>query len=1183
MNSMLEALFEPRPSVADEQRSMARLLAKMLLSLVLLGAATVLVEAVNDPYFARRLPVVAPTLVILTITYLFALYGRLSYIAPLTIGTTSLTCYLVLAISPTDHAAYMLLPVPVFFAVVLLPLRRAVIASIAILIGAVAVTFSFRSPTFLQHEASLILAFAALTTLILLLADCRNRISALHQSQLAASRDNLRAIADNANDGIIVVQLDGHHVFANKRFAGLVGHSIEQILTMEIRDLVPSSEYPLISRRVQQRLAGNPVPSQYETAVITRDGERVPVEVNATTMRWEGHDASLVVVRDIRGRLTAEAQLRRSEQLLNKTQEIAKLGSWEVDIPRNKTIWSAETYRIFGVDPDSFEPTPTHITELVHPDDRCRVTTAVQRALCDGSPMDIEYRVIHADGNLLYVHTDGLVIHSARGTPETLIATVQDVTERRHLDNQLQESRKMLQLILDTIPTRVFWKDLNSVFLGCNRSFAQDVGLENPEDIRGKDDFMLGTREHAESYQADDREIMRSGVPVLNYEEPLVDADGRGHVLSTSKIPLTNENDRVIGILGAYNDITELKESLAESQSARNYLQALYEATPDMIFLHNSSGLVIDVNQRAIETFGYDRNELLATDPIELIGTGTSSTSAKAKFAEVLDGANVDFEWQARRKDGSEFPIEVRLRRLSKATDHDNKRVVAVVRDISERKRQEAELVASEYRFRLLIETVESVILQIDKTGRIVEFNPAAEHLYGMSRDDVIGRELLSVFAPANQQSFAREELGRIMMGEPARSFENSVTAADGTQRVYLWYANCIEGPPGELTGIVVVGYDITDRRAAEMRLRAAHDELEVLVRERTARLQESEERFRQLAEAIDDIIWMISPEGDQVLYLNPAYDKIMGHPRSEAYEAPDSWLAFTYPDDRERLAAAFDTGIRNSTFDETFRIVRRDGAIRWLHARSFPVRDASGAVYRVAGITQDITATKVAEEALEQSRAQLRELAIHQETIKEEMRERIAREVHDELGQALVALNLDLHWLTQHCPPDQTEVKKKVAGMRNLIQSTAAAVQRIVEELRPIMLDDLGLADTLQWYTERFEARAGIKCRLRMTLGDLQPDKQCETAVYRLTQEALTNVARHSGASEANIRIDAVAEGLRLRISDNGNGIAPEVIENHGSFGLLGMRERVHGLKGDIRIKGRPGKGTTITVVLPA
>jgi len=169
-----------------------------------------------------------------------------------------------------------------------------------------------------------------------------------------------------------------------------------------------------------------------------------------------------------------------------------------------------------------------------------------------------------------------------------------------------------------------------------------------------------------------------------------------------------------------------------------------------------------------------------------------------------------------------------------------------------------------------------------------------------------------------------------------------------------------------------------------------------------------------------------------------------------------------------------------------------------------------------------------------------------------------------------------------QHCPPEQTEIKKKTAGMRNLIQSTAAAVQRIVEELRPIMLDDLGLADTLQWHTERFEVRTGIKCRLRISLGDLRPDKQCETAVYRLTQEALTNVARHSGASEANIRVDAVAEGLRLRITDNGNGIAPEVIEKQGSFGLLGMRERVHGLKGDIQIKGRPGKGTTITVVLP-
>ena len=1178
---MLEALFEPRPDVAEAQRGLSRLLAKMLFSVIVLGVTTVLLEAANDPTFAHRLPVAAPAIVILTVAYLLALHGKVTFVVSLSIATTTLTSYAVLAINPADHAAYMLLPIPLLFAVILLSLRDAIMVSIVILIGAAAVTFTFQSPTYLQHEISLLLAFAALAVLLLLLADCRNRMEAMHQARLAASEANLRAIADDANDGI-VVYLGGQHIFSNRRFTELVGYGHEQLAGMALREIISPDDYDMIVQRARQRLAGENVPAQYETALISHDGERIPVEVGASTMRWNGRDASLVVVRDIRQRLAAQERLRRSEQLLNKTQQIAHLGSWEVDVPQHKTNWSDETYRIFGVERDSFVPTLANILGRVHPDDRHRLELTVRQAMQTGAPVDIEYRIIHADGRLRYIHTDGAVIHSPRGLPATLTATVHDITEQRRADEQLRESQKMLQLVLDTIPTRVFWKDHNSVYLGCNRAFAQDAGITRPEAIVGKNDFMLAWREHAERYRTDDREVIQGGAPIVNQEEPLVTPDGRGHVISTSKMPLTDDTDRIIGVLGAYNDITELKDSLAESQSARNHLQALYEATPDMIFLHDSSGVVIDVNQRAVETFGYQREELLAMDPMKLIGTGPASNGTMEKFSEALGGASIDFEWQARRKDGSEFPIEVRLRRLPQASAHGPMRVVAVVRDISERVQREADLVASEHRFRKLIETVDSVILQVDGGGLIVEFNPAAEHLYGISRADALGHDVLSVFAPSNQQSFVREELGRISAGEPARSFENSVTAADGTERVYVWYANRIRGPQGQPSGIVIVGYDITDRRAAELRLRAAHDELEVLVQERTARLQESEERFRQLAETIDDIIWMVSPEGDKVLYLNPAYEKITGHPCGEAYEAPDSWLAFTHPDDRERLATAFATGIRDSSFDETFRIVRPDGTIRWLHARAFAVRDASGAIYRVAGITQDITATKVAEEALEQSRAQLRELAIHQETIREELRERIAREVHDELGQALVALNLDLHWLMQHAPPEEAAVREKAAGMRSLIQSTAAAVQRIVEELRPIMLDDLGLADTLQWYTERFEARSGIKCRLRISLRDFEPDKQCETAVYRLTQEALTNVARHSGATEANIRIDTVAAGLRLRISDNGSGIAPEVVESHGSFGLLGMRERVHGLKGDIRIEGRPGKGTTITVVLP-
>jgi len=218
----------------------------------------------------------------------------------------------------------------------------------------------------------------------------------------------------------------------------------------------------------------------------------------------------------------------------------------------------------------------------------------------------------------------------------------------------------------------------------------------------------------------------------------------------------------------------------------------------------------------------------------------------------------------------------------------------------------------------------------------------------------------------------------------------------------------------------------------------------------------------------------------------------------------------------------------------------------------------------------------------LEDSRQQLRDLAVHLQTVREEERARIARDVHDELGQVLTALNMDVHWLQEHLTENQAEVKRKALLMHPLIASAIESVQRITSELRPAMLDELGLGPAVQWYLDDFQERTGIKTGLTIACDEMQIDSDRATAVFRILQEALTNVARHAGAGRVNLDIRVGDGYLEVQLRDNGRGIRPSATSAGNALGLLGMRERALVFGGCVDIVGHSGGGTTVSLHLP-
>jgi len=260
----------------------------------------------------------------------------------------------------------------------------------------------------------------------------------------------------------------------------------------------------------------------------------------------------------------------------------------------------------------------------------------------------------------------------------------------------------------------------------------------------------------------------------------------------------------------------------------------------------------------------------------------------------------------------------------------------------------------------------------------------------------------------------------------------------------------------------------------------------------------------------------------------------------------------------------------------------RADGAAVPCIVTATPFRRPDGELIGIVEDFKDISFRKETEKALMESRERLRELASHLQAVREEERSRISREIHDELGQALTALKMDLHWLSRRLPRNDTDLQAKAGDMSGLIDGTVRSVRRICSELRPGLLDDFGLSAAIEWQAGEFSKRTGIPCDISSDPEDIVLDQDRSIAIFRIFQETLTNIARHADAGLVQVTLRMASGRFEMRVRDDGKGILQPQVASTKSFGLLGMRERAHDFGGTFVVRaGRKG-GTTVELTIP-
>jgi PAS domain S-box-containing protein len=353
--------------------------------------------------------------------------------------------------------------------------------------------------------------------------------------------------------------------------------------------------------------------------------------------------------------------------------------------------------------------------------------------------------------------------------------------------------------------------------------------------------------------------------------------------------------------------------------------------------------------------------------------------------------------------------------------------------------------------------------------------------------------------------------------------------------------------------------------------------------RQTDAALQSAQARVGDIVDSAMDAV-ISADESQRIVLYNPAAEKVFRWPRAAVLGQPLDMLV----PERFRTAHRRHVG----EFGYTGATSRRMGDPRVLYGlrangEEFPI-EASISQHTEDGrklftvILRDVTERVRAEDALRQSREELRELSAAAHTVREQEQRRVAREIHDELGQSLTALKMDVAWMLGNLSAGSPTLNEKLSAMQAQLDATVAATRRISADLRPLMLDDLGLIPAAEWLAQNFSERTGIPCRLQIRPPDIELEEPHASALYRILQESLTNVARHAKAGQVEVLIEQVDGALRLSVRDDGRGFSPAEARTQKTYGLLGLRERTVLLGGEASVTSEPGRGTTVDVRIP-
>jgi PAS domain S-box-containing protein len=1015
------------------------------------------------------------------------------------------------------------------------------------------------------------------------------------------TRAFLASIVESSSEAIHATTVDGTIVSWNRGAEVLFGYSSQEAIGKNASLLVPGRSGEMRQCQTAMR-QGNAV-DPFHMVLQAKDGRPIDVSLSISPIRNSGGEVvgACAIARDIGKRLEAARKLRESEERFRAVFACAPVGMC-VTGPDNRYVQVNPAFcRMLGYSEE--EMLATTWLDMTHPDDRGSSLRRVERLREDpGAYMDVEKRYLHRGGNVVWARVRVSPIGS---DPRYLVVHVDDITERKRTEEALRESEGRFRTMADSCPTGIWVTDARGVTRFINRAYRDFCGIVS-ESMERDEGRLLLHPDDAEHAGAFDRAV-RDHTP-FNAEVRFRRADGEWRWVEMAAVPRLSSGGEFLGLVGTSKDITGRKQAEQAIRDSQEFAQATIDALSSHVCVLDEAGTIIAVNQawkdfakanRKAESadgaFGLGVNYLALCDCVAGPEAPDASTFA-AGIRDVLGGGEpYSMEYSCHSPDQKRWFIG----RVTGFCSNRRPRILIEHIDITELKLAEkqlraaqlaAEAAAKHHEFQhsliraihdvsldgILVVSNEGVVVSHNKTfldiWRLPLANLPGSHAVGVPTQTLLSTCIALVKDP---EVFVRRV--RELYADPGANDHSEIQLKDG--RTLERYTTSVRSKSGQYLGRVWFFRDITERKQAEQAL------------------QTSEEKFRQLAENIHEVFWMMPPMADEILYVSPAYEQVWGRSCASLYRDPTSWVEKIHPDDLDRTRAKVARQIQGEAVESEYRIRTPDGRQKWIRDRAFPVRDRAGQLIRIAGLAEDITERKRYEEEL----IEAREGADAANRAKSRFLASMSHEIRTPMNGVVGMVDLLLE------TPLTAEQRRYATVAKNSGRALLALIDNILDlskiEARKIALEKLNfsLRDTIGEVVQLMRVQAdakGIPIRFRVS-PEIPPLLVGDA--HRLRQ-ILTNLCANAVkfTEWGEIALDAAIESqrngtatVRLTVTDTGIGIRADqaaalfspftqadvsTTRKYGGTGLgLAISKQLAGMMGGtIGVESQEGRGST-------
>lgn len=932
--------------------------------------------------------------------------------------------------------------------------------------------------------------------------------------------------------------------------------SFEQVRGMSLLELLMPDYRQAYLEMHLDVIAGHAGRLKYE--MIGLRGKRRWMETVAVPLRnADGTISDLAITRDITRRKESKELLRRSQDHLATLIHSVDGIVWEADARTFQfTYVSPRAERLLGYPLADWTSNPTFWIDHVHPEDRADAVRYCLECTRDKRDHTFEYRMLAADGREIWLR-DIVTVVLEDGCAVKLRGLMVDITERRQADQALAESERRFREVYESSLDAIFIEDANGQVRDVNPAACKLHGLSRDQLI-GKNVRDLVPPEHRDLIDRDYPKLL-SG-ELTQTEGLSLHADGTvvPVELSVSRMNFGGQPALLLHV----RDITERKRVQDALRASEERYRLLFEKNLAGVFQSTPDGTIIDCNEAFVRMFGYaSKAQLLACRAEDFYPPGERTSFLKDLYS---NRSLTGYELQLKRKDGSIIWGYENVALLPPGPQGESI-IQGTIVDFTELKEAEHALRDSEARLENAQARAKVGDWERDLRTMKGTWSKQMYRMFNLDPDTEPPNfnEFLRLLHPGDRHKLIDCVAQAATMTGPS-FIEYRTNPSLGPVRWYSSTLVAVRDQSGDVTHLAGTLIDITELKLAEEAIRT------------------SEERFRAVVEQAPDGIF-VRERDDRIVDVSPAACAMSGYSREELLTRNGLDL---YPEhEHPRVAAAIARVRRGEAVLEERQFRRKDGTIFPCEVSAQLMRDG-----RILKFVRDISERKRAEEEREElnreveaSHQRLEALSRRLLEVQETERRYLARELHDEIGQVLSAISVNLKIASTKVGPEALPRMNESIAM---VDRAVEQVRNLSLDLRPAVLDDFGLEAALRWYAQSQAERGGYTVSVKATPAVVEPPADLRNACFRIAQEALTNVVRHAAANQVWIVLEQNEHEMRFTIRDDGLGFdatsAQMRASRGGSLGLLSMRERAELLGGRVEIRSEPGRGTIVDVRIP-